>query len=111
MSEKQATKKASPQDWHPADICAAVRKRGTSLRKLSVASGFQTRALSHALSQPYWKAQEIIATFLGVTPQEIWPSRYHPDGSRKVGLLTQLRRLKQSSADANRVNGNTNVSI
>ncbi|MDT3533027.1 helix-turn-helix domain-containing protein [Cronobacter sakazakii] len=37
-------------DWHPADIIAALRKKGTSLAALSRASGLGSSTLANALS-------------------------------------------------------------
>lgn len=53
------------QDWHPADIIAAIKKRGTSLS-----------TLNNALARRWPKGEKIIADFLNVSPAEIWPSRY-----------------------------------
>ncbi|WP_411017316.1 helix-turn-helix domain-containing protein, partial [Salmonella sp. s51695] len=37
------------QDWHPADIIAGLRKRGTSLAALSRQSGLASSTLANAL--------------------------------------------------------------
>lgn len=63
-------------DWHPADVVAALRKAGWSLRKLSQHHGYVPTALAHALQRPWPKAQRLIAEALGVQPETIWPSRY-----------------------------------
>lgn len=79
------TKKPAPKDWHRADIIAAVRKTGTDLSKLSVKHGLGIGVLRNCLNHPYPKYERIIAEHIGVTPQIIWPSRYHADGSPKSG--------------------------
>lgn len=81
MSKKPALKK----DWHRADVIAAVRKTGTTLRGLSRKHGLYHTAMNQALSKPAPKAERLIAEHLGLTPQCIWPSRYHSDGSPKSG--------------------------
>ncbi|WP_118987602.1 helix-turn-helix domain-containing protein [Photorhabdus sp. CRCIA-P01] len=63
-------------DWHPADIIAALRKRGTTLTALSRESGLSPSTLSNALMRRWPKGERIIADRLGVYPSEIWPSRY-----------------------------------
>jgi Ner family transcriptional regulator len=69
-----------PEDWHPADILAALKKRGHSLAGLSVANGYHPTAAGKALKQP-WPAMELLlANALGLTPQAIWPSRYDQEG-------------------------------
>lgn len=79
---KHAPQKNS-QDWHPADIKAALEKAGWSLRALSRHHQLSPNALAIALHKQYAKAEERIATALGVPPQTIWPSRYNSDGTPK----------------------------
>jgi Ner family transcriptional regulator len=70
-------KKPTPQDWHKEDIKAAVWKTGTTMKGLALANGYRSvDAVSQALHRPYPKVESIIAKAIGVTPQEIWPSRY-----------------------------------
>ncbi|QXO61519.1 helix-turn-helix domain-containing protein [Morganella morganii] len=64
------------QDWHPADIIAAIKKRGTSLSALSRNAGLRSVTLNNALARRWPKGEKIIADFLNVSPAEIWPSRY-----------------------------------
>ncbi len=78
-------KKPASKDWHKADIVAAVRKTGTNLQILSRAFGWGRTTLSNALYAPYPKYERLIAEHLKTTPQEIWPSRYHEDGTPKSG--------------------------
>lgn len=71
------------EDWHPADIAAALRKAGWSLRRLSKAHGYYHGALATALQRPYFAAELIIAQTLGVSPAQIWPSRYPRCGNKR----------------------------
>lgn len=64
-------------DWHPADIIAGLRKKGTSLAALSRSSGLSSSTLANALSRPWPKGELIIAQALDTDPWVIWPSRYH----------------------------------
>lgn len=64
------------QDWHPADIIAALRKRGTSLAAVSRNSGLASSTLANALTRRWPKGERLIAEALGVAPEQIWPSRY-----------------------------------
>lgn len=59
----------SKKDWHPADIIAALKKKGTTL--------------SNALFRPWTKGELIIANALGVEAKRIWPSRYR----KKIRVL------------------------
>ena len=44
------------QDWHPADIIAALHKRGTSMAAVSREAGLASSTLANALSRPGRKA-------------------------------------------------------
>lgn len=43
------------QNWHPADIIAALKKHGTSLAALSRQAGLSSSTLANALSRPWPK--------------------------------------------------------
>lgn len=74
-------KKASLEDWHPADIKAELAKAGWSFNQLGLDAGYRGKSiLADALHRPYPKAERIIAKALGKKPQEIWPSRYDAKG-------------------------------
>jgi len=94
-----AQKKTGCNDWHPADIVAALRKRGWSLRSLSVARGFAAGSLSEAIRKPWPKAEVIIADAIGVAPEAIWPSRYdHRRPRRGVGGKPTHRAVPDGAA-------------
>ncbi|ELQ9113222.1 helix-turn-helix domain-containing protein [Salmonella enterica] len=63
-------------DWHPADIIAGLRKRGTSLAAVSRNAGLASSTLANALTRHWPKGERLIAEALGVAPEDIWPSRY-----------------------------------
>lgn len=78
--------KKTAQDWHKADIKAAVAKRGYTMRSLARAYQYNDiDTLTQALHRPYPKAERLIAKLIGVPPMNIWPSRYHADGAPKSG--------------------------
>lgn len=64
------------QDWHRAYVVAALHEKGWSLRELSRQNGLSAGTLKSALDRPYPKAEEIIATAIGVDAKTIWPQRY-----------------------------------
>ncbi|SUT89912.1 helix-turn-helix domain-containing protein [[Pasteurella] aerogenes] len=66
----------SKKDMHRAFIVAAIKEKGSTLAKLSENAGLHPRTLGNALDRKYPKGEKIIADFIGMTPQEIWPSRY-----------------------------------
>ena len=75
-------------DWHPADIMAALRKRGTSLAAVSRKAGLASATLANALSRSWPRGEKLIADALETSPEIIWPSRYFDDqGNRFVMLV------------------------
>ncbi|QNT25334.1 helix-turn-helix domain-containing protein [Ralstonia solanacearum] len=85
MSKLNTPKKPVVQDWHRADIKAALEKAGTSLRQLSLQYGYAPTSLKGALCAPWPAAEQIIATAIGVAPSAIWPTRYDESGNPKSG--------------------------
>lgn len=75
MSVLDGTKKAAKCDWHRADILAALRKNGWSLRSLAKEGNVSYNTLKSALDKPYPKMERLIANAIGVAPEEIWVSR------------------------------------
>ena len=68
-------------DWHPADVVAALRKRGLSLRRIGLAHGY--KQIQNVLVRPWWVVEQLVAQALEVRAQEIWPSRYAPGVNRE----------------------------
>lgn len=81
MSNRTNQKKPAATDWHPADVIAALRKVNWSLRQLSLVNQLKPGTVNKALIQAYPKAEKIIADALGIEPRDIWPTRYHADGT------------------------------
>lgn len=51
-------------DWHSADIIAALRKSDTTLAAISRDAGFNSSTLTNTLSRPWPKGEWIIANYL-----------------------------------------------
>lgn len=96
-------KKASRQDWHPADIKAALHKRGITLAGIAEAYGLTSSStLSATFTKSYPANEKRIADALGLHPKDIWPSRYYESGEpRPRGF-----RAVQCNAADRVVNGN-----
>lgn len=107
------TKKTRPlkqQDWHAADVVAAVRKLNMSLQRLSRLNGLHQSTLGQALYKPYPKSERIIAEFLNLNVQQIWPNRYNSDGTAKSGRGERgLGRNKSCSVNDTPVKQSRNV--
>jgi len=80
MNDPESRQTEAPTDWHPADVLAALKKRGQSLAGLSTAHGYHPTAAGKALKRPWPAMEAIIATALGLTPAHIWPTRYDASG-------------------------------
>ncbi|MBS2140788.1 helix-turn-helix domain-containing protein, partial [Escherichia coli] len=61
-------------DWHPADIIAGLRKKGTSMAAESRRNGLSSSTLANALSRPWPKGKKIIAKTPGTYPWVIRPT-------------------------------------
>lgn len=93
MTATQFQKKpapAAPKDWHWAEVLAALKKRGWSIRQIAIEEGYadQGSTLGKAAREPAPKSEAILAAYAGVDhPKVIWPSRYHSDGTpnRRIG--------------------------
>lgn len=105
----EAVKKPVIQDWHPADIKAALNKRGITLAGIARAYGLKgSTSLSSTFTRSYPLNEQRIADALGIHPMLIWPSRYNPDGTRKLqgfnviqfNATTQACNSKRTAADS-----------
>jgi len=67
---------ASLENWHRADILAAIKKRGGTLAQLSRDNGLHERTLYNVLERNWPKGEKIIADFIGEEVHHIWPERY-----------------------------------
>jgi len=86
-------KKASREDWHPAQILAALHMRGITLLELSRRCGIKgSSTLSKAMNDTAYPLNEKrLADALELSPQDIWPTRYNADGTRKSFGLRALK--------------------
>ncbi len=86
-------------DWHKADIIAALKKKGTTLAELSRQSGLSSSTLSNALVRPWTKGESIIAEALNLKPSQIWPSRYINSVTRQP-----IKRVLRKNSDTTSTN-------
>jgi Ner family transcriptional regulator len=86
------TNKSTPpqEDMHPADVIAALRKRGTSLRKIAIENGYSH--IQRVLTSPWLAAEQLVAKALDRRPEELWPSRYLNPADRALAFK-QTRRI------------------
>ena len=87
--------KSPTSDWHPEDIKAALRKRGWTLRDVARAYALSEDACQKALRRPRFRAEMAIAEVLGLSPRQIWLSRYLPEGVRSPAI--RIRRNSKAT--------------
>lgn len=97
VEHKRSISQDIHDDWHPADIVAHLRKRGLSLRSISIKNGYHPGALGQALHRPWPKGEGIIAEAMGLTPWDVWPQRYlhrsRRDAAREALRADRIKRV------------------
>jgi Ner family transcriptional regulator len=93
INTKHAPKKPAQGDWPPHLILYHLYENGTSYARVSRLNGYCSTAAMLVNFRQWPKMEAIIAKAIGVTPQEIWPSRYNEDGTPKLGAHTKQQRL------------------
>lgn len=85
----------APRVWDRHEIMAEVRRRGSNLRRISLAAGLSESTCRKALQEPQPAGEAVIADFLGVTVQELWPDRY--PALRASGADTTAKSTREAS--------------
>ncbi len=83
------------EDWPVERIKAAIYEKGLSQAALARLAGLSEGAVRFAMLRPVPAAERAVAKLLGVPVQQIWPSRYFPDGRRRA----QPRAARDPSAN------------
>lgn len=98
MTQKQ-------QSMHAEEIKAALKIRFGSLSAFAASIGRSESAISNAINRPGYSVpiEAIIAKLLCRKPHEIWPMRYHEDGSPLSYSVSALSMSRQRSGQ--RANG------
>ena len=109
-SLKKPVRQKPADDWHPADIQAALKKKGWTFRALARANGYSDDSGRRVLDVEWVKMEKIVAAAIGVDPATIWPSRYSKPrnlhftgGARKLSVINgstgaQARNVKVREA-------------
>ncbi len=93
MNRKQAPQKMPASgDWPSHYLLYRLREARTSYARISRLNGYCPTAAIMVNHQPWPKMEAIVAKALGVTPRDIWPSRYNEDGTPIPGAHTKLQR-------------------
>lgn len=83
--------------WHPEDVKAAIRKKGVTLTSLALQHRFSEAYLRNTLMRPLYEGEQIIAKFLRVPAQQIWPDRYNDDGTPNYGRWRTQQRARRAA--------------
>lgn len=72
--------------WDRHAIAAEIKRRGSSLRKISLAAGLSESTCRGALYRPLPSGEEAISGFLGIPVHVLWPDRHVVAASRPANL-------------------------
>lgn len=81
------------KDWHPADVKAALAKKGYSFARIAREYGYGERSPNTVLWRSWAPMERIVADIIGTHPKSIWPSRYDSKGNN-MKTRTRLARVK-----------------
>ncbi|MEI2806212.1 MAG: helix-turn-helix domain-containing protein [Albidovulum sp.] len=73
-------RKQPKMDW--PGIVAELHRQGMTLTELAVRNGLHAAACRKVGTVKHYPAQEVIAKFLGCSPEDLWPDRYPRGGPR-----------------------------
>jgi Ner family transcriptional regulator len=87
-----ATASLPPDDWHPEDVKAAIRKRGWNFRRIARVFDYSPKSPDRVLYRPWREIELIVGAILETDPWAIWPTRYTKDSPES---LAAMRRAMQ----------------
>lgn len=73
---------AKSVNWTSARILCEIRERKMTLAKLAEAHGRNPGSFGHIWKRPNAINEKIIADFIGVPVEQLWPDRYPKDSHR-----------------------------
>ncbi|MBC7954222.1 MAG: helix-turn-helix domain-containing protein [Rhodospirillaceae bacterium] len=81
-------------------ICAQLRIRGNSLRKLAQTEGVSHQAMSAALMTPNAHLEPVVAGALDLTVQQLFPERFDRTGNRVCRTRAPQRSTQNPTGNA-----------
>ena len=63
-------------NWTPKRILCEIQERGMTLEQLAIRNGRNPNSFRHIWKRPNKINEGIVADFLGMKPETLWPSRY-----------------------------------
>ena len=103
--ESSACETSPTKDWHPADIKAAMDKKGYSFARIAREYGYVRNSPNMVLRKAWPIMERIVAKIVGVKPAVIWPGRYdrrgHPLKERTAKVAKKVGRIAEKQAVSN----------
>lgn len=82
------------------EIVAKLHLDGMTLSELARRNGIRIGSFTRVKSQTHYKAQELIADFLGEKPEDLWPDRY-PKGKPRILDINKYPPVASQKATGN----------
>lgn len=91
------TTKQPAMDW--LGIKAELHRRGMTLSALGAMNDLSSQTMSKVATQPNRRAQAVIARFLNLKPESLWPDRY-PEGKPRILDTAKYGRPERKKASS-----------
>lgn len=83
--------------WDRFAINAEIKRRGTTLRAISLEAGLGESTTRAALFKPSPAANRAISEYLDIPLHVLWPAWYRPDGSRRLDRASSRNPTPQTA--------------
>lgn len=93
----------APTDWPAERVRAAIHARGISMEALAIQHGYSSAVVRKALIGSSPAGEKLIACLIGIPLQEIWPSRYFPDGRSRARPMRRREVTKRQPTAATQI--------
>lgn len=85
-----------PNNKHPEDIKAAIRKTGITLEELGEKTNVPGNTVRKSLYVPCPKGNRVVAKYLGQTVHDLWPEWFDENGNRILSKTGSKHTSRQS---------------
>lgn len=85
------------QTWDRFSIKAEIQRRGETLTGLAIDAGLEDSACRVALVRRNFRGEEVIAKFLGISVEELWPDRYKAPKRKTIAERRRLASQKRAA--------------
>ncbi|NEW96947.1 helix-turn-helix domain-containing protein [Rhodopseudomonas sp. BR0G17] len=82
--------------WDRFSIKAEIQRRGETLTGLAIDAGLEDSACRIALVRRNIRGEQVIASFLGVPLEELWPKRYKVPKRKTIAERRRLASQKRA---------------